>query len=298
MELRQLEYFQAVSRLKNITRAAEKMYVTQPTITLAIQRLEEELGVVLFDRSQRNFMLTAEGHVFLKHIDSILQGLKDAIIEMQDHASLQKGSIKLGLPPMVGTFFLPTLFIDFQKQYPAVEITTVEAGSMSIRELLKNGEIDIGIVVITEPEPQLNTLPIAKGEIHACLSTEHPLSKETVLSFDQLRNESFVLIPDGTYVRRTIAAEFKRNNIIPRIILSSGQVETLLRLVKKGVAISFLIDFIARQYPDIAVIPLSNPLPIEIGLAWKKDKSLSYASRAFVDFMIRSVQVDAAAKSN
>lgn len=288
MELRQLEYFQAVCRLKNITRAAEQMYVTQPTITVAIRRLEKEVGVILFDRSQRNFALTTEGQVFLQRVDTTLQGLKDAIVEMRDYVNLRKGTIKLGLPPMVGTFFLPTIFVDFQKQYPAVEIITVEAGSLSIRELLKNGELDVGIVVITEAEPQLETLPLAKGEIHVCLSNEHPLSRSSIISFAQLRDEAFVLIPDGTYVRRTITTEFKRHQITPRIILSSGQVETLLRLVRKGVGLSFLIDFIARQYPDIVVLPLSEPLPIEIGLAWKKDKYLSLASQAFIDFLVQS----------
>jgi DNA-binding transcriptional LysR family regulator len=77
----------------------------------------------------------------------------------------------------------------------------------------------------------------------------------------------------------------------PRVILSSCQVETLLRLVRKGVGVSFLIDFIARQYRDIAVLPLTEPLPIEIGLAWKKDKYLSRASQAFIDFLTQSVKL-------
>ncbi|MHC1759929.1 MAG: LysR family transcriptional regulator substrate-binding protein [Negativicutes bacterium] len=137
----------------------------------------------------------------------------------------------------------------------------------------------------TEAEPLMQTLPIAKGEIQVCLSKEHALSQSPVLSFAELRKESFVLIPDGTYIRRTVNAEFKRHQITPHIVISSGQVETLLRLVRKGVGISFIIDFIARQYPDIVVIPLSDPLPIEIGLAWKKDKYLSLASQAFIDFL-------------
>ena len=288
MELRQLEYFQVVSRLKSITRAAEQLHVSQPTITLAIQRLEEEVGITLFDRSQRNLALTAEGLIFLQRVDSSLQGLKDAVLEMQDYVSLRKGRINLGLPPMLGTHFLPTIFADFQKHHPAFEILTVEAGSMSIRELLKKGELDIGIVVITEPESQLETLHIAKGEIHVCLSKDHPLSPLTEIPFEQLQNESLILIPEGTYIRRTVTAEFKRRNFTPHIVLSSGQVETVLRLVKTGVGISFLIDFIARQYPDIVVRPLTEPLPIEIGLAWKKDKYLSHASRAFIDFLARS----------
>jgi len=285
MELRQLEYFQIVSRLKNLTRAAEQLYVTQPTITMAIQRLEEELGVTLFDRSKKNFSLTTEGLIFLQRVDTTLLGLKDAVQEIQDYVSLQKGTIKLGLPPMLGTFFLPAIFADFQKQYPAIEIIAIEAGSLRIRDLVKIGEIDVAIAVINESEPQLDTLQLARGEIHVCLANKHPLGQLPVLSFDQLRDEAFVLIPDGTYVRRTINAEFKRHHINPRVVLSSGQVQTLLRLVRKGVGISFLIDFIARQHPDIIVRPLVNPLPIEVGLTWKKDRCPSHAALAFFEFM-------------
>ncbi len=286
MELRQLEYFITVSRLKNLTRAAEQVYVTQPTITMAIQKLEEELGVSLFDRSKKNFSLTAEGEIFLQRVDATLQGLKDAVAEIQDYVNLQKGTIKLGLPPMLGTYFLPPILIDFQKRFPAIEIATVEAGgSMRTRELVKAGEIDVGIVVISECEPQLDTIPLAKGEIAVCLAKEHPLSRRPVLSLEQLRDEPLVVIPEGSYVHRTIVAEFKRRRIVPHIAFSSAQAETVLCLVRKGVGITFLIDFLARQYPDIVIRPLASRLPIEVGLTWKKDKYPSRACLAFIEFM-------------
>ena len=102
MELRQLEYFQTASRLRNITRAARLLKVSQPNITVAIKKLEAELGILLFDRSQKQLTLTPEGAVFLKRIEVALRTIDDAILEVNDYKQLQKGTIKIGIPPMMG----------------------------------------------------------------------------------------------------------------------------------------------------------------------------------------------------
>jgi len=285
MELRQLEYFQKVSRLKNITRAAEQLFVTQPAITVAIQKLEEELGVLLFDRSQKHFTLTAEGLIFLQRVDHVLSSLQNAIQEMGDCGQLQKKIIKLGVPPMIGSFLFPPLFADFQKKYPSLGLSTVEAGSVTIRELLERDELDLGIIFVTDSWPLLDTLTITKGAIHVCLPLGHPLSDLPMVPFNLLAEQSFVLFAEGTYHRQVIIKECSRNQITPHIILSSGQIETIRGLVAEGVGISFLPDFIISKYPDIVGRPLAETLPLSIGLAWKKTKYLSNASRSFISFM-------------
>ena len=94
MELRQLEYFQMASRLKNITRAAERLNVSQPNITVAIKKLETELGIKLFDRSQKQLSLTPEGNIFLNRIELALRSIQDAVLEVNDYKQLQKGDRK------------------------------------------------------------------------------------------------------------------------------------------------------------------------------------------------------------
>jgi DNA-binding transcriptional LysR family regulator len=95
MELRQLEYFQMASRLRNITRAAERLRVSQPNITVAIKKLEAELGIQLFDRSQKQLSLTPEGAVFLNRVELALRNIQDAVLEVNDYKQLQKGTIKI-----------------------------------------------------------------------------------------------------------------------------------------------------------------------------------------------------------
>lgn len=285
MDLRQLEYFQMVCRLNNMTRAAERLHVAQPAISVALQKLEDEMGVQLFERSQKQFTLTAEGHVFLQRAEDILHRSQDAIIEMHEYRELKKGTVKLGVPPMIGCYLFPRIFAGFKQVYPSIDLTVIEEGSLAVRSMIERDELDLGIVITSNLVRTLGTKLITKGEILLCLSPSHPLSELSTVTFEQLKNEPFILLKEDTYHRKYILEECKKYRFQPRIVLSSSQIETIKGLVAKGVGISFLLDGIARKSDQINCVSLADPLYIEIGLVWKKDRYLSKASQAFIDFM-------------
>lgn len=285
MDLRQLEYFQMVCRLNNMTRAAERLHVAQPAISVAIQKLEEELGVQLFDRSQKQFMLTTEGRVFLERVEDILMRVQDAVLEMTDYRELKKGKLRLGVPPMIGSCLFPHIFAGFKQVFPLLELVVIEEGSLALRELLEKEEIDLGIVITTQSSNTLNTLPITKGEILVCVSPQHWLAEETVVDFSVLRDEPFLLLKEDTYHRQIVLQECRKYGFEPNIVLSSSQVDTIRGLIAKGVGISFLLEGIARKDNLIHCLHLADPIVTEIGLAWKKDRYLSKASQALIAFM-------------
>ncbi len=128
MELRQLEYFQMVSHLNSVTRAAEQLHVAQPSITVAIQKLEDELDVSLFNHCKKRLTLTNQGYIFLKRVDNILSNIQDALQELDDYKRIEKKIIKLGVPPMIGSFLFPQIFSNFQKQYPSLKLSTSQLG--------------------------------------------------------------------------------------------------------------------------------------------------------------------------
>jgi DNA-binding transcriptional LysR family regulator len=291
MDMRQLEYFQMVSRLKSITRAAEQLHVAQPSITIAIKKLEDELGIQLFDRSQKQFALTAEGQVFLQRVESILRSLQEAITEMGDYRQLQRGTIKLGIPPMIGTFLFPQIFVDFQKQFPQLKLSIIEGGSLAVREQLEKRDLDLGIIILAPDLATLATVPLTTCQIHVCLPPDHPLCSQATISFSQLKDQPFILLNEGTYHRQMILDQCAKHHFTPHILLSSSQIETIRALVAKGVGISFFFDVIARKTDAIVSRPLSDPLNIQIGLAWNKDKYLSHASQAFIGFITQLAQL-------
>ncbi|WP_371372815.1 LysR family transcriptional regulator [Sporomusa aerivorans] len=286
MELRQLEYFQAVSRLQNFTRAAEELHVAQPSITSSIQKLEEELGVTLFDRSQKKVTLTTEGAAFHARIDKILFEVRQAIEEMDDFRKLNKGTISFAAPPMIGAYLFPDIFNLFKSMHPNLDLVVYEEGSLAARMMLEKEELDLGMIILPENPTVLNTIPITREEIVLCLSPGHPLSTAQAVSFSRLKEESFVLLKEEFFHRRLVLEECARHGFAPRIVFSSNQIETIKAMVASNVGISFLMDMVVRSNPKLVGVPLAEPLSITIGLAWKKGKYLSKAAQAFIDFIV------------
>ncbi len=284
MELRQLEYFQMASRLRNITRAAERLRVSQPNITVAIKKLEAELGIQLFDRSQKQLALTPEGAVFLNRIELALRNIQDAVLEVNDYKQLQKGTIKIGIPPMMGAYLFPKIFSSFQKKYSHLDIYLHEEGSMSIREQLERDELDFGIIIISGASHNLQLLPMTTSQIVACVPENSPLAAKERLTKDDIAAANVIMLKEGSFLRQTILGKLKEQSITPNIVLESNQVVTIKGLVASGVGISFLLDMVLEDAPGVKAIPLEEPLFVDVGLAWKKDRYISKAAQSFIDF--------------
>lgn len=284
MELRQLEYFQMASRLKNITRAAERLRVSQPNITVAVKKLEAELGIQLFDRSQKQLSLTPEGAVFLNRIELALRNIQDAVVEVNDYKQLQKGTIKIGIPSMIGAYLFPKIFSSFQRRYSHLDIYLYEEGSMAIREQLERDELDFGIVIISGASQNLQLLPMSTNQILACVPPQSPLAEKSSLAISDLSEIDLIMLKEGSYLRNLVLQKLKAENIDPNIVLESNQIETIKGLVASDVGAAFLIDVIVHDTPNIKTLPLAEPLFVDIGLAWKKDRYISRAAQSFIDF--------------
>ena len=284
MELRQLEYFQMASRLRNITRAAERLRVSQPNITVAIKKLEAELGIQLFDRSQKQLSLTPEGAVFLNRVELALRNIQDAVLEVNDYKQLQKGTIKIGIPPMMGAYLFPKIFSSFQRRYSHLEIFMHEEGSMSIREQLERDELDFGIIIISGASNHLQLLPMTKDQIVCCVPEDSPLAAKKSISLHDIAEENIIMLKEGSFLRQAILSRMKDENITPNIVLESNQVVTLKGLVASGVGIAFLLNMVVEDTPGVKAIPLVDPLIVDVGLAWKKDRYISKAAQSFIDF--------------
>ena len=283
MELRQLEYFQMASRLKNITRAAERLRVSQPNITVAIKKLEAELGIQLFDRSQKQLSLTPEGAVFLNRIELALRNIQDAILEVNDYKQLQKGTIKIGIPSMIGSYLFPKIFSSFQRHHSHLDIYLYEEGSVAIRELLERDELDFGIVILSNASQNLQRLPMSTSQIVACVPESHPLAEKKSISVADMENTDLIMLKEGSYLRQIILQKMKAANITPNIVLESVQIETIKGLVASNVGISYLLDFVVKDTPGIKALPLDEPIFVDVGLAWKKDRYISKAAQSFID---------------
>ena len=284
MELRQLEYFQMASRLKNITHAAQRLRVSQPNITVAIKKLEAELGIQLFDRRQKRLTLTPEGKVFLKRIEVALRNIEDAILEVDDYKQLQKGTIKIGIPPMMGAYLFPKVFSGFRQLHPNLDVLLYEEGSVTIREKLESDELDFGIIIVPESAPNLNVLRMSRNQLMVCVAQQSPLAEKSAITPEDIAASDLIMMKTGSYLRQVVQNKLSALKISPRTVLESGQIVTIKGLVEHQVGIAFLLDFICENSPDIKAIPFHEPIFVDIGLAWKKEKYVSKAAQAFIDF--------------
>lgn len=285
MEIRQLEFFQSVCKLNSISKAAAELHVAQPSVSVSIQKLEEELGVQLFDRTQRQIVLTPEGSIFMHRVNEILTRIGDSVNEVKDLKPTHNGSIKIGIPPMIGVFLFPRIFAEFRKQYPGIRLIPIEAGSMVIQKLLEEGNIDIGIITNGNPRTALEIHPITAAQVHVCLPQNHPLNRLTCIPFAKLGDQPFILLKEDTYNRQIVMNQCKKHQITPQIIFSSSQIDTIINLIELEVGISFLFDAIAKKYLTINSLPLEEPISSPIVLAWNRKRYLTGASRVFIDFI-------------
>ena len=284
MELRQLEYFRMTAKLRNLTRAAAELEVSQPNITVAIQKLESLLGLRLFDRSQKQVLLTAEGEIFLHRVEPALDILHDALRELEDYKNLSKGNIRIGIPPMIGAYLFPRICSDFQKIYPHLSISLYEEGSMAIRENLEAGELDFGIIILSDIPAALNTFPMCTSELVACVPEDSPLASRPSFRLKDCDNENLIVMKHGSFIRRMLSDRFASMGISPNVVLESNQIEIIKHLVANGIGLACLLDCVTKGSQDFRVLSFNRPMHFDVGLAWKKDRYISKAAAAFMDF--------------
>lgn len=286
MELRQIEYFCMVGKLNSFTRAAEQLHIAQPSITQAVRKLEQEMDVQLFDRSKKKAILTTEGQVFLARMERILDDFHQGVQEVQDFKTLRKGTVKIGVPPMIESYLFPDIFSSFRNAYPGLQLIAFEeTSSLDTASKLEKGELDLAIIILPENSETLNTLVMMQEQLVLCVNPKHPLRQQESIRFDQLKNEQFILLRERSFQHQIVVSKCLRQHFMPNTIFCSNQIKTIIGLVANGSGISLLMNMVVQDDPQIAVVPLDEQIKFDIGLAWKKDKCLSTAARAFVKFI-------------
>ncbi|WP_251441468.1 LysR family transcriptional regulator [Veillonella intestinalis] len=285
MELKQLEFFISVAELGNMTKAAQQHYVSQPNITVAIKKLEDELGIELFKREYKKMTLTEKGHIFYNSIKQTLMQLQNAVDEVKDEKHKLSGTVTIGIPPMISAYLFTPLLNHFRQEYPQWELNVLVEGSVGVSERVLAEEADLGIVIIDTISPKLEAIPLFKSEHKLCIPSQHPFHSYKKVPFDYLKEESLILMKIDSVHRQNVLAHCEACGFLPKIVLSSNQIETNIDSVAKGVGLSFLLDIANLNRNDVELISMDPPLTVTIGLVWRKNKYLSYAMKDLINFI-------------
>ncbi len=284
MKLSQLLYFKTVCKYNNISRAAEELHITQPSISNAIRELEAEFGINLFHRLNKHLSLTSEGAFFLKQANEILKKADELSQQMNDFGN-NKNNIKIGVPPMIGTFLFPSMFSGFKALYPDINLEIQEYGSLKTIKLVEDDTLDMAIAITNVlNNPLFNVLNILKTRVYYCVSKSHRLVDCNVVNIDMIKDEPIVLLKSDSYQNSIIKDRFKNQGLLPNVILYSNQLYTIKNFVSNNIASAFLFKEIIDNQNDIVGIPLASSIDIEIGLIWKKDKHIYSDATKFIQF--------------
>ncbi|CZF85257.1 LysR family transcriptional regulator [Grimontia marina] len=285
MDIRQLRYFTCVAEQKNFTRAARQLNIAQPALSIAIKKLEQSIGLPLFDRNERQVHLTHEGEVLLTHAHRVLQQVEDANTAMAELRGLQKGEVRVGVPGMLGSYFFPSILMGFKSRYPDLKLSVVEAGTQSIRQMLLDGELDIGVIHNQDVPPALETTYLISSQMVAVTSTDHPLAERQSISFQEFFNEELVMFKKGYFHREFIDQICAIHKISPQLSFETNLLAMILNIVRHGFAITALLELVTDHEPGLTPIPFEQPVTLDIAIAWRKHGYLSLADRAFIDFV-------------
>lgn len=284
MKILQMRYFQTVCQYGSITRAAEELFVSQPTISFCIKELEDEFGVKLFHRRHNRLQLTVEGAYFHNKVNYILQSVDTLATQMKDMGN-NHNHVKIAVPAMISTFLFPQMFNAYKALYPEVELEMLETGSLQTRKLVDANSVDLGITILDNVVTDTyNMLPLVNTELVFCVSKDHPLANRDKISFKELANERIILFKADSYQNIFIKRAFSEVGVTPNILLYSSQLYTIKKFLSYGNAGAFLYRQVAEMDNDIVCIPLDTPIIQDVVLIWAKNTNLYSDSENFIQF--------------
>lgn len=282
MELRQLLAFKTVAQQGSFTTAASLLRLSQSAISQQIKGLEDECGVLLFDRSSRIVRLTDAGQVFLTRVEQILAQVENARIEMAEMAGGAKGRCRIASLPSMAAYFLPRAIAQFQQRYPGVDLQLRESLQQQLLEWVQQGMVDFSIMGLPVPDDQLESKALWQDEFVLMVPHGHLLAGRRGVALTDLACERFILYPSGAGGRDLFIEACERAGFEPHVVFESDDRETILGLVAAGVGITILPRLTARHSRidgPVMVDGLKPRLVRQIGVVWNPNRYLPQAAR-------------------
>lgn len=297
MDFRQLQYILKVAEERSFSKAAQKLFIAQPSLSQYIQKIELELGVQLFDRSCTPLKLTFAGELYVETAIRILD-LKDQLYkQIDDIANSKKGRVTIGLSAFRSTYTMPKVLPSFHDKFPDIEVILVEGNSSELESLAIKSITDLTLMTLPIQQEIFDFEPIMSEEILVVIPPNHPMEKRIyerntkkpthpVIQLKDLRDEPFILLKKDQKLRKIAISLCEQAGFSPRVILESESIEAAHALVTAGMGITFIPD-------TLTLLHKTPPHPLycsvdeskftrDLVIAYKKGRYLSVAAKEFI----------------
>lgn len=260
MNIKELYYYHDLVRTKNFSQVAADFNISQPTVTMAIKRLEESFGTTFFmrDRSHHQLTVTSTGLQFDQHVQRIIEELE---IAQKELARAKQERISFGLPPIIGSWYFPRFTPALLQAGLLNQLEVVDHGSASLLQLLAKGELDLALLGSLQPfqQPSLRARVIDKAPIRIIVAKDHPLAAfKDGVSFAQAAQYPFITLDDEYVHAQAFRQAARLARVRPKIVFKTSDVQILKALVANNSGISFLTDLALDGNDGLAALPLTD----------------------------------------
>jgi len=280
MNLRDLQYLVAVAEQKHFGKAAQACFISQPALSMQIKKLENTLGVQLFERTHNSVLLTDVGKIICERARNILVQTK----EIQDIAQQAKnpfmGELRVGIIPTIAPYLLPHIMPGLSKLFPQLTLYLVEAQTSQLIEKLQTGKLDVALLALPITEQDLVTVSLFEEEFLLAVPNQHALAKRKIIKSTDLENLTLLLLEDGHCLREQALTVCHRANAVEAKGFQATSLETLRHMVAAQAGITLMPKLACKSNDGISYIPFRSPKPMRtVGLIWRA----STARKALLD---------------
>lgn len=288
--IEQIQYFLAVKKYNGFSTAANELCISQSSLSKQIKALEKELDTTLFDRNSRVTSLTEAGKEFYIYALKFLDDYNNIIQVMRKHSSSKKFTLKLGTIAVLTQYGLTSTIASFKNNYSNIDINIFEDENDAILNMLIKSEIDFAIVRdFNLPRDSFDVTPLAEDELVVVTSNNHPFTKKKYISFNDLKNENFIICAKSG-VFDICVKECNKLGFTPNVVHNINKIETILGLVSEGLGITLIVNNVLKPFSNsnISVHPLKNPINSNLALVSNKNAKKSKEFILFKDFIIKN----------
>src|SRR5947208_3371944 len=229
LEIRHLRYFLAVAEAGSFSRAADRLGISQPSVSQQMRDLEAALRVALFQRRGKRILLTSTGMIFQEHARAILRRLEDLLQDLISEPGQLRGSLHLGVVPILNLALVPQLLGMFAADHPAINLIVEEISSTEIETALEEGRMDVGLGFLTRHSPNLRYERLCTDEFALIAAQNHPWANRRAVHFSELHQQRLLQLPDTFVMRRMNDEICRRHQVRPHMLAEIKTIQTLLR---------------------------------------------------------------------
>ena len=284
MELHQLRGFYEIAREGSFTRAAHKLFLTQPAISLQVKSLEEELGETLLDRSRKTIRLTPAGEILFRQTREVFEHLVVARDEIDALRDVLRGRLTIGTSDTNCTYILPQLLSQFRQRYPEVEVDIRNKMSSEVGRLVLDDEVDIGVATLPVRHRQLSNRRLFTRQDVLICPPGHPLSGRKSVRLSTIAKYPLLALEPGSTSRSLMEETFQRADLDLQIAMNLGSVEVIKRFVEIGLGIALVpkVAVVEESASRLVAIPVRGLEPRHTGLVEHRGRRRSPSAQVFI----------------